>query len=111
MSLKESCIGAGASDLGSMQRRVIAAVNRNDTAWLLWALGIPENVPRAELVTIVRQVLEADRGKAIDVLQASTIERLIDPARDRSTMASLLFDFGPAIIMMLSAIEARPAAA
>ncbi|HWI15971.1 MAG TPA: hypothetical protein VNT02_17030 [Burkholderiales bacterium] len=94
-------------DVAAMQRRVIAAVNRNDLAWLLWALGIPDSVSRTELAATVQQLLEAERNGAGEVLRQSPIDGLRNKIASREAVASLMFDFGPAIIMMLSSSKPR----
>lgn len=106
-SLDNAHVIADHFDVATMQSRVIAAVNRNDLAWLLWALGIPDCVSRTELAATVQRLLDAERNGASEVLRQSSIDGLRNRIASREAVALLLFDFGPAIIMMLSSSRSR----
>jgi hypothetical protein len=87
-------------------RRPLTAINLRGFR-IGQALGIPIDVRRSDVVSTVRQIIQEGRDKAYLVLLSSPIERVRDQRARADVVAALLFDFGPAIIMMMASAEAR----
>jgi hypothetical protein len=90
-------------DYLSMRKQVVAAINRNDLAWLFSALGIPIGASRSELVAVIQEMLRKGDHSAWEVLRESSLSGV--PSSPE--VALLLFEFGPATIMMISSDEPR----